>query len=388
MNDFPESVLILCNSIIDRDPRVLNQIQWLQEEGIGADVIGLGEKPKILKGEFIKLEQRLLPLRLTVYLFFWGKMRYFILVDSKLKHAMYELDLEKKYDFVLLNDLDFLPSIRNLKFLYPSRDLSDVKIKIHVDLHEYFYNYRTDVIRWVLFKRHTNWLLKKLPTVDFHSISTVSHDIAKLYAKRLNIQSVGVVGNFPTQVKIRPQAMSDSTQLIYHGNCERSKGVYIAADAIALLPSNFELHFMLTGNQNNIQKLRRHVLNGNATDRVFFHEKVPVGDIVEFISSFDLGLAIFDASKEENMRLAMPNKFFEYIQARLGVVTSSNVSMKSFCDKFSCGISIDEFTAEALALTLRNLTPKQIMSMKLGSDRAAEVSNSTLAKSNFMVNFS
>lgn len=382
----PHRVLILSRSPISSDPRVLNQISWLQSEGVEVDVIGFGLKPEALNGKFQSLSQPNLPVRIFCYLFFWGKSRFEIVVGKYLKLALKELNQNQFiYDHVLLNDLDFVPSVPT----YFSNDstLRD-EINFHIDLHEYFPGILGTLKYRILFGRHNSWLLQELKKKKFKSYSAVSDEIARHYSQFLEIDSVLSVENVPRKFDLEETNSNETIEIVYHGNCDRSRGVYIAAEAIGKISEEYRLNLMLTGNAKEIRNLKKYISKKKYSNKVRFIDPVAVSDIVPEIAQYDLGLALFDARKNKSLELALPNKFFEYIQAGLGVIAGSSESMLRVCREYGLGIEVSEFSSISLADTLSSIDRSEVQRLKIGASTAAKVYQSDNVKEKFLSRFS
>ena len=65
-----------------------------------------------------------------------------------------------------------------------------------------------------------------------------------------------------------------------------------------------------------------------------------------------------------NDKYALPNKFFEFIQARLALAISPSPEMKFLVDKYNLGVVSDDFTTQSLAAKISNLSFEQIMFYK------------------------
>lgn len=380
-----ERVLILSRSPISSDPRVLNQISWLQSDDFEVDVIGLGTRPKILKGEYQTLGQPNLAIRIFCYLFFWGKIRFDVVVGRYLKSALNELRAnEFNYRHVLLNDLDFVPSVPG--FFSKNSD-PNTETTFHIDLHELFPGIVGDLRYRILFGRHTRWLLKELKKREFYSYSSVSNEIVELYRQVLEIDLALIVENVPRKHEIEIGSLNESIEIIYHGNCDRSRGVYVAVDAIGIVTNEYRLNLMLTGDYKEIKKLKKYVSTKDFSNKVRFIDPVPVTEIVVKIAQFDLGLALFDNNRNKSLELALPNKYFEYIQARLGVITGSSESMVRICKDYGLGVEVKSFTANSLAKVLSRIDRAEVERLKLGAIAAADVYNAENVEVKFLSRF-
>lgn len=90
------------------------------------------------------------------------------------------------------------------------------------------------------------------------------------------------------------------------------------------LDDRFEMYLMLVPtDQDYLTELKK--LAGNRA--VEFLPTVPTQQISTFINQFDLGLFIVEPVNF-NYTHALPNKFFEFIQARLGIVIGPSPEMK------------------------------------------------------------
>jgi hypothetical protein len=69
--------------------------------------------------------------------------------------------------------------------------------------------------------------------------------------------------------------------------------------------------------------------------------------------------------------LALPNKLFEFIQARLALVVGPSPEMARVVREHECGLVTRDFTSQSLAEALASLTPASIAAYKRQSNRAA-----------------
>ncbi len=72
-----------------------------------------------------------------------------------------------------------------------------------------------------------------------------------------------------------------------------------------------------------------------------------------------------------NNRYALPNKFFEFVQARLAVAIGDSYEMKQYVRKYDLGIAADENAPEALAEKFIKLTREDIMRYKQNAHKYA-----------------
>ncbi|MBK7701065.1 MAG: hypothetical protein IPJ39_21260 [Saprospiraceae bacterium] len=86
-------------------------------------------------------------------------------------------------------------------------------------------------------------------------------------------------------------------------------------------------------------------------------------NIVNFISKYDIGLYILEPTNFNN-GMALPNKMFEFIQARLAIAIGPSPEMKSLVEEYNLGVVSADFDSKGLAISLNNLTHQNIIDFK------------------------
>jgi uncharacterized UPF0146 family protein len=71
----------------------------------------------------------------------------------------------------------------------------------------------------------------------------------------------------------------------------------------------------------------------------------------------------------------LPNKFFEFIQARLAIAIGPSPEMAAIVKEHDLGVVADDFTPQALAAKLNALTVDDIMHYKHNANKAAAIYN-------------
>jgi glycosyltransferase involved in cell wall biosynthesis len=182
--------------------------------------------------------------------------------------------------------------------------------------------------------------------------------------------------NTPSYYDLDPRP-TDARQirLIHHGSAAPVRQLENMITLVSFLDQRFTLTLMLVSPDRSpyLQKLKR--LARIQGDRIEFVPPVAFDQIVPTISRYDIGVYLLP-SCTTNLRLALPNKLFEFIQARLAVAVSPNPAMAALVHEHGVGIVSDENTPEAMARILNGLTSKQIDQMRQCSHRAAASLNS------------
>ncbi|HSF55750.1 MAG TPA: hypothetical protein VLA71_18500, partial [Algoriphagus sp.] len=133
------------------------------------------------------------------------------------------------------------------------------------------------------------------------------------------------------------------------------------------LDERFELKLMLLptdlGYLNELKELAK-------DKKTEFLPSVPTQEISAFINQFDIGLFILEPVNF-NYANALPNKFFEFIQARLTIAIGPSPEMKKIVEAEQNGVVTQFFDEVEMARTLNALSMQEIQEMKEISHRIA-----------------
>ena len=197
------------------------------------------------------------------------------------------------------------------------------------------------------------------------AVITVNEFIAKELQERYKLVSTPyVVYNYPQ--KTSNQYLShknDSTiRLLYQGKYSSGRGLKELVQSISLLPEGYELHLRGLGEYENY--LRKLALSkGLLGKRVFFHEPVPVHDILAQSSFADVGILIYETNCLNNY-LASPNKLFEYIGAGLAIFCNKLPFLQKIVDTYGIGSYVDMITPESIAKGISRFTNLNVQTYK------------------------
>jgi hypothetical protein len=105
-------------------------------------------------------------------------------------------------------------------------------------------------------------------------------------------------------------------------------------------------------------------------DKIKFLKPVPTQEVVNCINKYDIGVYILEENSFNN-KYALPNKFFDFIQARLALAIGPSPEMAKIVRQYDCGIIAKDFEPESMAKELSRLTRDKIDYYKNQSDKAA-----------------
>ncbi len=343
------------------DSRPSKHVKWLEAAGYQVDVLASGAAHPTATGRHSRISVPSLPLRLGAYSFLPHRARFRYLVGSRVPPDLIP-DPHSKYDLVVVHELDLLPW-----FQEHASELTDGPVLL--DLGEYFGSHGIGALYRMLFERYHRWLFRLVADPAFTIRTTVSAGIADLYALKLGIDRPSVTLNVAGLSDLGPTAVEyGRLRLVHHGRADLGRGLEFMLDAMLLVDDRFSLVLMLVGSEREVEALRRHP--AVATGRIEFRPPVPLERVAEAINDCDLEV-IFFPPKTENLRYVLPNKLFEAVQGRLGLIVGESVEMVDIVEHAGNGLVVPEWTSESLAATLATLDTEQVRRFKDASHGVA-----------------
>ncbi len=265
----------------------------------------------------------------------------------------------QKFDLIISNDIETLPFA--LKIANGA--------KVLLDAHEYTPRQFEDRFLWSFFlKNYKEYLCKKyIKKCDI--VITVSEGIANEYGNNYGVMPI-IITNACEYLDIKPQPTDEQNiKLMHHGYTIPSRKLEIMIEMMNYLDKRFSLDLMLVNSNPGYFKFLKAFANNKSNIR--FLEPVPIDKIVMFINRYDIGIFILPPTNL-NYRYALPNKFFEFIQARLAVAIGPSPEMAKIVNRYNLGIVSDGFKPETVAKELNELTKDKIEYYKCRSDKFAQ----------------
>ncbi|MBM7504160.1 glycosyltransferase family 1 protein [Agromyces aurantiacus] len=260
-------------------------------------------------------------------------------------------------DRILANDIESLPIALDLA---PGRS-------VHGDLHEYYPGLHDDNPRWVrLRKPYLEWLVRRYAP-RAASLTTVGAEVAEAY--RSFGLHVGVVTNSPAFVPMEPSPVATPIRIIHPGASLRSRRLEQMMQAVAESSADVSLTMYLAGNDPAyVRELR--TLAASLGNRVRVEDAVPHDDLLPLINAHDVGIHVLPPTVTNNA-LALPNKFFDYVQARVGVIVGPTPAMASLVREHGFGAVAAGFEKDDIRAVVDTLTPNTVAAWKQAASGAA-----------------
>jgi Glycosyltransferase Family 4 len=355
-------VLVISFSDLKRDPRVRRQIDALRaEHAVIAAGTGDPEMPNV---HFVGCQRatRTLARKLIEAVELVAR-RY----EAHYSHLAHVAELRRKlsgttFDVAIANDVEALPLALALAGKRP----------VILDAHEYAPRELEERAVWRIFKQGYAYYLCHTYLKRATRVITVAPGIAEEYERVFDVKPIVVCNAAPARgLVVRPTPLR-SIRMIHHGHAIPTRRIENMIEVTRGLDGRFQLDLVLVPTfPRYLEKLK--TMSG-ADTRVRFLPPLPLDNIVPFSNTYDIGLYLLQPSSFNNLH-ALPNKFFEFIQARLAVAIGPSPEMARIVSEFDCGVVANDFEPASLAGTLNRLTSADIDRMKAGSERAARVHN-------------
>lgn len=360
-----KNILIVAMTNVSSDPRVLRQVSTLKEL-YRIDLVGFGDPIDGVEN-FHRISRVTAPFRgitrkfLKILLLFFRRFKSYYFIDLGIDASAQYAFQGYKYDLILANDFESLPFIATF-------DRS--KVPILLDAHEYYFDEINARIRKRALRPFRNWVSSS--SIDrVVGMTTVCSGISELYKRDFDFMEIPLVRNIPERTKVAFEShLSDRIELIHHGAAVQGRGLIELIELTPLLEKRFTLNLMLVPTDIEFYKhLRR--LAHEYNSRVKFLNPVPTREIVSAISSFDLGIHLIPPNSINNV-YALPNKFFEFMHANLGVLVGPSPEMEKIVKDFSIGVVSKTFLLSDVAKELNALDRETVEIFRKNSHQASK----------------
>lgn len=350
------SLLILCFSDLHRDVRILKQIR-LFEDDYRVTTCGFGPAPsrkvrhiELTRGESDALiKARAVAIRLHLY-----SVAYWMTPVVRQAKTLLQ---GQHFDAVLADDLDTV-------------GVAEAVVgnnRVHVDLHEYWPGIDDGRADWVRIRQPYNeWMLRTF-VIPAASVTVVSEATAALYKERFGI-SATVVPNASPYHDLNVRPTGDQLRVVHTGAAHPERRIEDLMRAVARVP-NASLDLYLVGEGTNYYE-ELDSLAGRLGSRICLREPIPSSAIVDTLNEYDVGIHQLPPVNTNHI-VTMPNKFYEYVQARLALVVGRSGGMGALTNEYDVGVVAEGDSVEALSAALGSLTPQKVDYYKANSDRAA-----------------
>ncbi len=366
MNNSTKKIVIICFSDFTKEPRVLRTIQALKKEyeliiyssDVKATTINYCDISKWsndyeVKTTNVPLKKAISFINRFVLKKAFGSTKYY---NEKYWRGGRKIILNKlkgeKAHVYIGHGIYSVPLLAEL-----SKDAKTI-----FNAHEYYLREFEENESWLKYTQPYYQYMLDVYLTKVNKLFSVSKVIGEEYLKKYNLPMTVVTNATNYNANLNPvECQSNSIKLVHHGAAIRTRQLELMAEAVLRADKKFNLTFILVPTD---EVYLHELINRYANEeKILFKQPVNVNDIAIYINSFDIGL-FFLPPVNFNWENALPNKLFEFIQARLCVVVSPNPDMKRVVEENKIGVVTKDYTLESLVKIINSLTATTINEFK------------------------
>ncbi|MGN6302103.1 MAG: hypothetical protein ACTHN8_13565 [Angustibacter sp.] len=353
-------ILSISYSPLQRDARVLRQIGVLARHG-DVTTLGYGEAPSA-SHEHLRLDDDTPSLPQTpagVALLATRRLKAAELAAPGMKQGLRLLE-GRSFDLVVANDARALPLAHRVAGGAP----------VWADMHE-----------WAAqeFSHVTSWRLLVAPLMDHlcrtylprsAAVTTVCDSLADRYAAEYGVRCE-IVRNAGPWVDQEPSPVEEGRlRLVHSGGAIRGRNLEMLVD-VTLRLEHTTLDLYLVPAKDGGKYLRELHERAHGSDRVTIRDAVAPAELPHVLNAYDVG-AFCMPPINVNAQYALPNKFFDFVQARLAVAVGPAIEMARLVREHDLGVVSRDFSADAFAEALSGLDAEAVRRHKLASAAASQ----------------
>ncbi|MEO7546333.1 MAG: glycosyltransferase family 1 protein, partial [Terrimesophilobacter sp.] len=232
-----------------------------------------------------------------------------------------------------------------------------------LDLHEYAPRQEEHSYLWrLLIAPYFRWMCRtKVPRAA--AVVTVSQGIVEEYKRQFGFDSTLIVNATPYN-ELETGSVGSPLRLVHTGGIAVQRRLDIMIQGVRESSADVTLDLFLMGGDTPLMTQLKAVAGNDP--RIRFREPVDYEDLVPTLNNYDLGLSIFPPTTF-NLAWCLPNKFFDFVQARLGVIVGPSPEMSRLVEERGIGLVLQDFEPSSLAEALESLTVEQVAKWKAAS---------------------
>lgn len=361
---------ILCLSLspIHRDARVLRQLDVLARHG-DVTTLGYGPMPDGAV-DHLEVDASLPSLPQTpkgVALLATRRLAAAEAVAPALVQARRLLQ-GRRFDLVVANEARILPVAMEVAGSGAART------PVWADMHEWAPQERSHVTSWRLLVAPLMDHVCRVYLPQAAAVTTVGATIAQLYQRDYGVECE-VVRNARPFVDLQPSEPADGViRLAHSGGAVPGRNIEALIDATnAVAHTTLDLILVPANDGGRYLAQLRDRAAGN--ERVRFHDAVTPDELPAALNRYDVGVYCLPPANL-NMEYALPNKLFDFVQARLGMVVGPSPEMAAFVREHRLGRVATSFDGDDFTAAIAALTPEEVAAAKRSAHEQARALSS------------
>jgi glycosyltransferase involved in cell wall biosynthesis len=154
--------------------------------------------------------------------------------------------------------------------------------------------------------------------------------------------------------------LPDSTRIaLYQGYLLPDRGLPMLVHAARFLNDHIAIVIMGQPFGSLADELHTMIETLGVEERVKIVPAVPYSELLDWTASADLGLLLLPPDYSLSINKCLPNKFFEYLQAGLPILSSRLEVVAPLIKRYQLGRVLDELTPQKIATTINDLLSEQ-----------------------------
>jgi glycosyltransferase involved in cell wall biosynthesis len=264
-------------------------------------------------------------------------------------YALYNIRL---FFYYLTQNVDLIWAC-DMDTLLPAFKISKIKnTELVYDAHEYFSECPELIDKPKIKKFWQKLEDKYIPKIK--KIVTVSDGIKNIFEKKYVVK-VNVIYNYPffiekSKIEALKKASNTSKTIIYQGAVNIGRGL----ENLVKSMHKIDAQLLIIGDGDIFESINMLIKKEGLEHKIKMKGKIPFEELLKYTVNADVGVSL-EEPIGLNYKLAMPNKLFDYIQARIPVLVSNLPEMKKVVEKYKVGKIIENHQPETIAAKLNEL---------------------------------
>ncbi|WP_254259665.1 hypothetical protein [Leucobacter chinensis] len=157
---------------------------------------------------------------------------------------------------------------------------------------------------------------------------------------------------------------------MHSGLAVHGRGLDQMIQVFRRLPEHFTLDLYLVAGGDGGGYLTKLKTMAGDDPRFTFHTPVAPHELPGVLSQYDVGV-YWIPPFHTNARLSFPNKFFDFVQARLALAIGPSEEMQREVERYGMGVVSRSFELDDIVESMKTLTPENVQEFQLATDHAA-----------------
>lgn len=383
-----QTAWIISYTPVSKEPRVIRQARALEEEGWRVVVLGLsGKIPCPAAWHFVALSETYAPASrrgfalarlFGMFVAKYGGGNFLKSVGARIHYAATPSFRVREREILSFfhQRPDYRPDLVLCHDYFTTKVALDIarlaKAKVSVDCHEYALGQYLHNPYWLKWQQPVVRALQDNLYARVDGVTTVCQGIADLIGHDHPLRRPArVVRSVPFYTPQPFRMTGEVITVLYHGEIFPTRALHIAVLSMRLWRPEFRLVLRGYSDPAYVEELWQIAAEAGVSERLEIQPPVPFDQIVSAANQADVGYFVhLDVSPQR--RFALPNKFFEYVQAGLALVVSDLPEMGRLVTQYEFGVLVPECEEESIARIINALDRESINLMKRNALTAAK----------------